>query len=368
MNPFLISQYQTLRTPFVTFYTKKKSNKNFKKSTYAHHIYTHNYIYILISIAQHTFDVFIHSLSPFLFLSLISFFSFYYFFICAVTESISEFVRALIIASMAETSRLGRFSSLRAKRFSNLYFLTAGIVLCTICYLIGFWQQAKGNVTTVATGAGDGVVSRPPCSPFRSNLTAASRLDFESHHRAEDLPPAPPAARAIHFPACASELSEYTPCEDAKRSLRFERQRLIYRERHCPSTAEEVLKCRIPAPYGYRTPFRWPESRGLAWYANVPHKELTVEKKNQNWVHYENGRFRFPGGGTMFPRGADAYIDDIGKLIDLEDGSIRTAIDTGCGVRKIFLSFSFLFFSLQVWFGFLLFIYFLFFCNYGFKR
>ncbi|KAM2500286.1 hypothetical protein PS1_042334 [Malus domestica] len=36
----------------------------------------------------------------------------------------------------------------------------------------------------------------------------------------------------------------------------------------------------------------------------------------------------------MFPHGADAYIDDIGKLINLKDGSIRTAIDTGCGVAS----------------------------------
>ncbi|PKI48840.1 hypothetical protein CRG98_030778 [Punica granatum] len=36
----------------------------------------------------------------------------------------------------------------------------------------------------------------------------------------------------------------------------------------------------------------------------------------------------------MFPRGADAYIDSIGKLINLRDGSIRTAIDTGCGVAS----------------------------------
>lgn len=68
------------------------------------------------------------------------------------------------------------------------------------------------------------------------------------------------------------------------------------------------------------------------WYANVPHKELTVEKAVQNWIRYEGDRFRFPGGGTMFPNGADAYIDDIGRLINLRDGSIRTSIDTGCGV------------------------------------
>ncbi|KAJ0705501.1 putative S-adenosyl-L-methionine-dependent methyltransferase [Helianthus annuus] len=36
----------------------------------------------------------------------------------------------------------------------------------------------------------------------------------------------------------------------------------------------------------------------------------------------------------MFPNGAGAYIDGIGKLINLNDGSIRTAIDTGCGVAS----------------------------------
>lgn len=70
-----------------------------------------------------------------------------------------------------------------------------------------------------------------------------------------------------------------------------------------------------------------------------------MEKKNQNWVHYEGDRFRFPGGGTMFPNGADAYIDDIGKLINLKDGSIRTAIDTGCGVRITLFRFILIIFS-----------------------
>ncbi|XP_062090244.1 probable methyltransferase PMT15 [Humulus lupulus] len=230
---------------------------------------------------------------------------------------------------MAETNRLGRLALIRSKRLPSLYFLTSAVILCSICYFVGFYQHYKG----VATSAASVVVSKYPCSPLRSNLTAIGQLDFEAHHRAEDLQLAPPAAPARRIPACAVELSEHTPCEDVKRSLSFDREKLIYRERHCPAP-EEKLKCRIPAPYGYRTPFRWPESRGLAWYANVPHKELTVEKRNQNWVHYERGRFKFPGGGTMFPNGADAYIDDIGKLINLKDGSIRTAIDTGCGVAS----------------------------------
>ncbi|XVE73923.1 hypothetical protein DITRI_Ditri11bG0157500 [Diplodiscus trichospermus] len=165
-----------------------------------------------------------------------------------------------------------------------------------------------------------------PCSSFQT-----SQLDFFPHH----LPPDPPpvAARVPHLPPCDPSLSEYTPCEDAQRSLKFDRNMLIYRERHCPER-NEMLKCRIPAPYGYKVPFRWPKSREFAWFANVPHKELTVEKKNQNWVKVEGERLRFPGGGTMFPRGADAYIDDIDKLINLKDGSVRTAIDTGCGVAS----------------------------------
>ncbi|KAK8557802.1 hypothetical protein V6N13_008186 [Hibiscus sabdariffa] len=80
--------------------------------------------------------------------------------------------------------------------------------------------------------------------------------------------------------------------------------------------------------------YRWPKSREFAWFTNAPHKELAVEKKNQNWIKVEGAQFRFPGGGTMFPRGADAYIDDINKLINLKDGSIRTAIDTGCGITS----------------------------------
>ncbi|EMS59429.1 putative methyltransferase PMT17 [Triticum urartu] len=74
--------------------------------------------------------------------------------------------------------------------------------------------------------------------------------------------------------------------------------------------------------------------RDVAWFANVPHKELTVEKAVQNWIRVDGDKLRFPGGGTMFPHGADAYIDDIGKLIPLHDGSIRTALDTGCGVAS----------------------------------
>ncbi|MBA0846554.1 hypothetical protein Goshw_003785 [Gossypium schwendimanii] len=226
---------------------------------------------------------------------------------------------------MAATRFLSHITIFNSKN-SNLYSITILAILCTIFYLIGIWQHSLGPIPNSSSSPVSGFLSSSPCYSLHT-----AQLDFMPHHLPHD--PTPATARVPYFPPCNISFSEYTPCEDARRSLKFDRDMLIYRQRHCPEK-NELLKCRIPAPYGYKVPFRWPESREFAWFANVPHKELTVEKKAQNWVKVEGEKFRFPGGGTMFPRGADAYIDDIDKLINLKDGSIRTAIDTGCGVAS----------------------------------
>ncbi|KAL5722746.1 hypothetical protein ACHQM5_006228 [Ranunculus cassubicifolius] len=106
-----------------------------------------------------------------------------------------------------------------------------------------------------------------------------------------------------------------------------------YRERHCPPQAEK-LHCLIPAPKGYVTPFPWPKSRDYVPFANAPYKSLTVEKAVQNWIQYEGNVFRFPGGGTQFPQGADKYIVQLASVIPFKNGTVRTALDTGCGVAS----------------------------------
>lgn len=135
------------------------------------------------------------------------------------------------------------------------------------------------------------------------------------------------------IPPCQLKYSEYTPCHDPRRARKFPKAMMQYRERHCPKQ-KDLLRCLIPAPPNYKNPFKWPQSRDYAWYDNIPHRELSIEKAVQNWIQVEGDRFRFPGGGTMFPHGADAYIDDINALIPLTDGNIRTALDTGCGVAS----------------------------------
>ncbi|XP_052171700.1 probable methyltransferase PMT15 [Diospyros lotus] len=228
-----------------------------------------------------------------------------------------------MICSMGFFSNLQNRIKSKAKKL-NLYFMAAATVLCSIFYIAGIWRQ--GGVTSVLPG-------HLSCEDRPTNSSSKS-LEFISRHSAEEALQLPATAeRGKVFPPCGREFVEYTPCEDLKRSLEFKRERLVYRERHCPERGE-ALKCRVPAPFGYRTPFRWPESRESVWYANVPHKHLTVEKAGQNWVRFVGDRFSFPGGGTMFPGGADSYIDQIGTMINLRDGSIRTAIDTGCGVAS----------------------------------
>ncbi|XP_020239535.1 probable methyltransferase PMT18 [Cajanus cajan] len=198
--------------------------------------------------------------------------------------------------------------------------------LCILSYIMGAWKNTPApNQSEVYTK----VDCKPQSDMASSAVQSGSSLDFESHHQI-DLNS---SGGVQEFPPCEMTFSEYTPCQDPVRGRRFDRNMLKYRERHCPSK-EEQLYCLIPAPPKYKTPFKWPQCRDYAWYDNIPHKELSIEKAVQNWIQVEGDRFRFPGGGTMFPRGADAYIDDINELIPLTNGNIRTAIDTGCGVAS----------------------------------
>ncbi|KAG6633804.1 hypothetical protein I3843_12G073400 [Carya illinoinensis] len=214
---------------------------------------------------------------------------------------------------------------------NRLTWILGVSALCILSYIIGAWQNtsAPTNLSEVFNYGGRSDTGSASAGNSLPLSSSSSALDFQSHHQVEMNN----SGGAQNFPPCDISYSEYTPCQDPVRGRKFDRVMLKYRERHCPKK-EELLRCLIPAPPRYRTPFKWPQSRDYAWYVNIPHRELSIEKAVQNWIQVEGDRFRFPGGGTMFPRGADAYIDDINDLIPLESGNIRTAIDTGCGVAS----------------------------------
>ncbi|CAL4980126.1 unnamed protein product [Urochloa decumbens] len=216
--------------------------------------------------------------------------------------------------------------------------LVVAMALCCFFYLLGAWQRSgygKGDAIAAA------INHQAACSdnPSSSSSSTAAGLTFETHHggastNASSSSPAPPEI----FPACAASLADHTPCHDQDRAMKFPRKNMVYRERHCPTGAaagDRRLRCLVPAPAGYVTPFPWPKSRDYVPFANAPYKSLTVEKAVQNWVQYEGAVFRFPGGGTQFPKGADEYIDRLATVVPFNSGHVRTVLDTGCGVASL---------------------------------
>ncbi|AEE30750.1 S-adenosyl-L-methionine-dependent methyltransferases superfamily protein [Arabidopsis thaliana] len=197
--------------------------------------------------------------------------------------------------------------------------------LCCFFYILGAWQRS-------GFGKGDSIALEMTNSGADCNIVPS--LNFETHHAGESsLVGASEAAKVKAFEPCDGRYTDYTPCQDQRRAMTFPRDSMIYRERHC-APENEKLHCLIPAPKGYVTPFSWPKSRDYVPYANAPYKALTVEKAIQNWIQYEGDVFRFPGGGTQFPQGADKYIDQLASVIPMENGTVRTALDTGCGVAS----------------------------------
>ncbi|CAL0330814.1 unnamed protein product [Lupinus luteus] len=165
-----------------------------------------------------------------------------------------------------------------------------------------------------------------------------SRFAFINSHKSLESPKGSSAAslqvKSTSFPECSSDYQDYTPCTDPRRWRKYSSYRLTLLERHCPPIFERK-ECLVPPPDGYKPPIRWPKSRDECWYRNVPYDWINKQKSNQHWLKKEGQKFLFPGGGTMFPNGVGEYIDLMRDLIpEMKDGSIRTAIDTGCGVAS----------------------------------
>ncbi|XP_066311248.1 probable pectin methyltransferase QUA3, partial [Miscanthus floridulus] len=135
-------------------------------------------------------------------------------------------------------------------------------------------------------------------------------------------------------PPCAVSEVDLLPCEDPRRSSRLSREMNYYRERHCPARGEAIA-CLVPPPRGYRVPVPWPESLHKIWHDNMPYGKIAERKGHQGWMKHEGSHFIFPGGGTMFPDGAEQYIEKLSQYVPLKTGVVRTGLDMGCGVASL---------------------------------
>uniref|UniRef100_J3M0I7 Methyltransferase n=1 Tax=Oryza brachyantha TaxID=4533 RepID=J3M0I7_ORYBR len=70
------------------------------------------------------------------------------------------------------------------------------------------------------------------------------------------------------------------------------------------------------------------------WHDNMPYGKIAERKGHQGWMKQEGSYFIFPGGGTMFPDGAEQYIEKLTQYVPLKSGLLRTGLDMGCGVAS----------------------------------
>ncbi|GMH22884.1 hypothetical protein Nepgr_024727 [Nepenthes gracilis] len=217
-----------------------------------------------------------------------------------------------------------------------LFRILLTTILCSLLYLLGSHTSNSIRSSSVAfyTTAPITNTSSSSCVKLEwaiNYTTSSPFLDFKAHH---SLSVSPEHHQIRRFSFCSKNFTNYCPCHDYSRERLFTLKRFFHRERHCPGTSDEKLRCLVRPPAGYRRPFPWPKSRDMAWFSNVPFKRLTNDKKSQNWVRIEGDRLVFPGGGTSFPKGVNGYINEIKRVLPLKSGSIRTVLDVGCGVAS----------------------------------
>ncbi|PIN02333.1 hypothetical protein CDL12_25155 [Handroanthus impetiginosus] len=176
-------------------------------------------------------------------------------------------------------------------------------------------------------------------TPFGNSLASSGRQKVvhssgsDPRHRGRLVEHLESGREAVVIDACSADLVDHMPCEDPRINSQLSREMNYYRERHCPK-AEETPLCLIPPPKGYRVPVRWPESLHKIWHDNMPYNKIADRKGHQGWMKKEGPYFIFPGGGTMFPDGAVQYIKKLKQFIPMADGTLRTALDMGCGVAS----------------------------------
>ncbi|KAL1373291.1 hypothetical protein HN51_003280 [Arachis hypogaea] len=162
------------------------------------------------------------------------------------------------------------------KKNCSLTSVLIVVGLCGFFYVVGLWQRSgfgKGDRIAI------GVIKRTECITLSDLM-----YDTPNNHNDGDH------IKEYNYKPCDASFIDHTPCH--RRSGESQ-------ERHCPAQ-QEKLKCLIPAPKGYATPYQWPKNRG----------------------------------GTRFPQELDAYIDELSSVIPFHTGMIRTALDTECRVAS----------------------------------
>ena len=176
------------------------------------------------------------------------------------------------------------------------------IGLCCFFYILGAWHRSS-------FGKGDSIALE---ITKQTDCYIISNLNFGTQHINVDIIE-PTQAKVEVFKPCDDKYTNYTPCQEQDQAMKFPKENIIYKERHCPEEYEKLYL--IPVPKGYKTQFPWPKGRVYVHYANVPYKSLT--KVSMTRVQFQGDVFKFPGGGTMFRQGQMHILMNLLQLSQL---------------------------------------------------
>ncbi|KAL8042250.1 hypothetical protein ABFX02_09G038300 [Erythranthe guttata] len=195
----------------------------------------------------------------------------------------------------------------KSRRSISLLTIAA---LCGFLYLLGVWQKS-------GSGKGDSIALEVMNNAENCNILSHLQIKIHQSNVFYNFQPQ-------FFEPCDDKYVDYTPCHGQK--IRGVVQ--FPRERNCPR-GEYKLRCLVPPPKGYVEPFRWPKSRSFVPYVNAPYRSLTAGKMGENDVRKEGSVFIFPSGGAQ-----SSYIEELASVIPMDNGTVRTALDIGCGVAN----------------------------------
>ncbi|PWZ57193.1 putative methyltransferase PMT18 [Zea mays] len=171
---------------------------------------------------------------------------------------------------------------LQESKKQRLTYILVVSALCIAFYVLGAWQN-----TTLPKPIGNSAITRVGCDPTAATTQSSGSvpsfgpgsgevLDFDAHHRLT-INNTDGDGELQQFPACPLNFSEYTPCEDRRRGRRFDRNMLVYRERHCPGKDEQREQDKIEDV-----------ARSLCWNKVVEKGDLSIWQKPKNHLECAN--------------------------------------------------------------------------------
>ena len=136
------------------------------------------------------------------------------------------------------------------------------IGMCCFFYILGAWQKS-------GFGKGDSIALE---ITKRTDCTVLPNLSFDTHHSKAGSSSSDLVSPVKKFKPCPDRYTDYTPCQDQNRAMKFPRENMNYRET-LPATEGKAALFDTAAE-GICGSVPMAEESGLCSFRELPIQEL----------------------------------------------------------------------------------------------